>query len=121
MTGSGPKALEIIDTHDIGAVVLDVVMPEVDGLETLRRIKAEYPDVEVVMFTGQSDEEVILNALRAGAIDYLEVGSRSREHRPIVNSHDRTPCTLGTRIRRTSQRQQPGGLVMAAGLHGVQP
>ncbi|MFQ5458030.1 MAG: response regulator, partial [Myxococcota bacterium] len=71
VTDSGPKALETIATHDVGAVVLDVMMPEVDGLETLRRIKSEHPDVEVIMFTGQSDEDVILNALRAGAADYL--------------------------------------------------
>lgn len=71
VTDSGAKALETIETHDVGAVVLDLIMPEMDGLKTLGRIKAEHPDVQVVMFTAQSDEEVILNALRAGAIDYL--------------------------------------------------
>jgi DNA-binding response OmpR family regulator len=71
VTDSGEKALDAIATQDVGVVVLDVIMPNMDGLETLRRIKADSPDTQVIMFTAHSDEEVILNALRLGALDYL--------------------------------------------------
>jgi DNA-binding response OmpR family regulator len=67
----GAEALELVARQDVGVVVLDVMMPGVDGLETLRRLRAEHPDVQVVMFTAHGDEEVILNALRLGACDYL--------------------------------------------------
>lgn len=71
VTDAGAKAIELIETNDVGVVVLDLIMPGMDGLETLGRIKSGHPDIEVIMFTEQSDEEIILNALRTGAIDYL--------------------------------------------------
>ena len=67
----GAQALDLVARHGVGVVVLDVVMPGMDGLETLCRLRAEHPDTQVVMFTGHGDEEVILKALRLGALDYL--------------------------------------------------
>lgn len=71
VSNSGAEALDAIETQDVGVVVLDVLMPDMDGLEALRRIKSDKPDVQVIMFTAHSEEDLILNALRLGAIDYL--------------------------------------------------
>ncbi len=68
---SGAEAVGRIAEDEVGVVILDVAMPEQEGLETLRRIKAENNAIQVIVITAHSDEEAILNALRLGALDYL--------------------------------------------------
>jgi len=68
---SGPAALEIINEEPIDVVVLDVRMPGMDGIETLRRIKESHPRIEVVMLTGHADLESSLEGMRFGFFDYL--------------------------------------------------
>jgi signal transduction histidine kinase len=68
---SGPEALEILDRQQVDVVVLDVRMPGMDGIETLRRIKESHPRVEVVMLTGHADLETSLEGMRFGFFDYL--------------------------------------------------
>jgi DNA-binding NtrC family response regulator len=52
-------------------VVLDVKMPGMDGIETLKAIKARYPLVEVIMLTGHATVETAIEGMRLGAFDYL--------------------------------------------------
>ena len=52
-------------------VTLDVMMPDVDGLQVLKWIKAHYPDTGVVMATALDDLDTVLEAMRAGASNYL--------------------------------------------------
>ena len=69
---SGEEALEELGkTHTIEVVILDVKMPGMDGMETLRAIKREFPIVEVIMLTGHGTRETALEGLKAGASDYL--------------------------------------------------
>ena len=68
---SGPEALEIIGREKVDVVVLDVRMPGMDGIETLRRIKEDHPRIEVVMLTGHADLETSLEGMRFGFFDYL--------------------------------------------------
>ena len=56
-------------TYDL--VTLDIMMPEVDGLQTLQWLREHHPDVGVVMATALSNFDTVLEALRGGAIDYL--------------------------------------------------
>ncbi len=69
--GSGPEALEILDREPLDVVVLDVRMPGMDGIETLRRIKDRHPQVQVVMLTGHADLESSIEGMRFGFFDYL--------------------------------------------------
>jgi DNA-binding NtrC family response regulator len=68
---SGEAALDALQTAGTEVVVLDVKMPGMDGVETLRRIKAEYPLVEVIMLTGHGTVETAIEGMRLGAFDYL--------------------------------------------------
>ncbi|MEW5733767.1 MAG: response regulator [Thermodesulfobacteriota bacterium] len=68
---SGEKALEILDTNEMHVVVLDVKMPGMDGIETLREIKHRHPLVEVIMLTGHATVETAVDGLKSGAWDYV--------------------------------------------------
>jgi DNA-binding NtrC family response regulator len=68
---SGEEALAVLKSHHVDVVVLDVRMPGMDGIQTLREIKREFPLVEVVMLTGHANMEVAVEGMELGAFDYL--------------------------------------------------
>jgi two-component system OmpR family response regulator len=68
---SGLKALEILNEKDFDVVVLDVKMPGMDGIETLREIKLKKPLVEVIMLTGHASVESGIQGMQLGAFDYV--------------------------------------------------
>ncbi|MFH1885392.1 MAG: response regulator [Pseudomonadota bacterium] len=68
---SGEAALEILDAREVHVVILDVKMPGMDGIETLRQIKARHPLVEVIMLTGHATVESAVDGLKCGATDYV--------------------------------------------------
>jgi DNA-binding NtrC family response regulator len=69
--GSGPDALDMLEKKNIHVVVLDVKMPGMDGIQTLREIKTRYPLTEVIMLTGHATVESAVDGLKCGATDYL--------------------------------------------------
>jgi len=68
---SGEEALEWLAKESADVVGLDVKMPGMDGIETLRRIKKSHPLVEVIMLTGHASMEVAIEGMELGAFDYL--------------------------------------------------
>ncbi|MBW1850502.1 MAG: response regulator [Deltaproteobacteria bacterium] len=68
---SGEEALHLLEQHPADVVVLDVRMPGIDGIQTLREIKQNFPLVEVVMLTGHASTEVAIEGMEIGAFDYL--------------------------------------------------
>ncbi|MBC7357212.1 Response regulator receiver domain-containing protein [Desulfacinum infernum DSM 9756] len=69
---NGPQALEVLDDDDkVDVVILDVKMPGMDGIETLREIRKRRPLVEVIMLTGHATVETAIEGMRLGAFDYL--------------------------------------------------
>jgi DNA-binding NtrC family response regulator len=68
---SGTRAIEIAKAHNIGLAVLDIKMPEKDGLETLAELKKLRPDARVIMITAYGSTESAVEAMRSGASDYL--------------------------------------------------
>ena len=68
---SGAEALERLKSQNIHVVILDVKMPGMDGMETLKAIKSQYPLVEVIMLTGHATVESAVEGLKSGATDYL--------------------------------------------------
>jgi len=68
---SGEEALDFLNRNSVDVVVLDVKMPGMDGIETLREIKKVNPLVEVIMLTGHASIEVAIEGMELGAFDYL--------------------------------------------------
>jgi len=69
--GNGSEALDAVAREKPDVVLMDLSMPEVDGVEAARRISAEFPEVHVVVLTTFSDQRRIMDALNAGASGYL--------------------------------------------------
>ena len=67
----GFEGLKKIDENRYDVVILDIMMPKIDGLEVLHRIKEGYPDVDVIMITGLSQIDTAVKSMKLGAFDYL--------------------------------------------------
>src|SRR5208283_1912733 len=68
---SGYLALEALDSLNPDVIILDVKMPGLDGIETLREIKKKKPLTEVIMLTGQASVDSGIQGMQLGAFDYL--------------------------------------------------
>ena len=67
----GEQAIALVAEHEPDAILMDLHMPVLDGIETTRRLTAEYPKVAIVVLTTYLDDTSVLEALRAGARSYL--------------------------------------------------
>jgi len=69
---SGEEALVKIKNRKFDAIVLDVMMPGIGGIETLKQIRKEYPELQIIMLTGRGSVDKAVEAMKEGAIDFLE-------------------------------------------------
>jgi two-component system, NtrC family, response regulator AtoC len=67
----GREALQILKSSKIAAVVSDLKMPDIDGMELLSRISEKYPEVPVIMITAHGTVATAVEALKKGALDYI--------------------------------------------------
>jgi NarL family two-component system response regulator LiaR len=74
--GSGQEGVELAVRLLPDVVLMDLVMPEMDGIEATRRVKAASPSTQVIVLTSYSEDERIFPAIKAGALSYLlkEIG-----------------------------------------------
>lgn len=86
---SGEACLKIVETENFAAILLDVWLPEIDGLETLKRLRETDNDAAVVMISGHGNIETAVNATKLGAFDFIE--------KPL--SIERTVLTVRNAIR----------------------
>ena len=91
--GNGREALTVIADTNPDVVLMDLSMPDVDGLEATRRVTAEHPDVHVVVLTSFADKQRIVDALEAGAVGYL--------------LKDAEPETVATAVRAAAAGESP--------------
>ncbi len=69
---SGEEAIRHAKAKDFDAIVLDLAMPGLSGIETLKRLKEENPDLQIIILTGHGTVEKSVEALKSGAADFLE-------------------------------------------------
>ena len=74
MAKNGREAIELVRSEKPDVVLMDIRMPEVDGVECTRLIKSAHPNIKVIVLTTFDDDEYVFNALRFGASGYLLKG-----------------------------------------------
>lgn len=65
------EAFEILKQTEIDIMILDLKLPEMDGICVLQKVKESYPDVEVIMITGHGDMDAVIQAMRYGAVEFF--------------------------------------------------
>ncbi|MUV91063.1 PAS domain S-box protein, partial [Halapricum sp. CBA1109] len=86
---SAPEGLDRLDEHRVDCIVSDLDMPEMDGLEFLRAVREEYPDLPFVLFTGKGSEEIASDAISAGVTEYLQKESGTDQYTVLANRIER--------------------------------
>jgi DNA-binding NtrC family response regulator len=87
--GVPSDALELFKHQIIDILILDIKLPEMDGLEVLRRVKKEYPETEVIMISGHGDMNDVIEAIRYGAVDYFTKPFRLAEVQSAIERTQR--------------------------------
>jgi DNA-binding response OmpR family regulator len=108
-TGRGRPALELA-TEDVGLVVLDLGLPDMDGLEVCRRLRAARPDLAILILTARDQELDVVSGLDAGADDYLVKPFRLSELLARVRAHLRR--TLAGAPEETPEPLRAGDLIV---------
>jgi nitrogen regulation protein NR(I) len=80
----GEQALAVLQKVPISVVVTDLVMPRVDGMELLRRVAADLPDIPVIMITAHGSVDSAVAALKAGAFDYITKPFDQEELKKVI-------------------------------------
>jgi DNA-binding NtrC family response regulator len=65
------EAFKILDTKSVDIMILDIRLPEMDGLSVLKRVKENFPEIEVIMISGHGDMSSVIEAMRYGAADFF--------------------------------------------------
>jgi signal transduction histidine kinase len=124
------EGMDIIASHSPELVLLDYMMPEMDGLTALLEIKGRFPDTYVVMFTGKGNEEIAVELMKGGASEYIlkpfnnrdladrldkvlrireiELNNKSlqKEHERLVQEIDKWNQELQKRVREKTEALQ---------------
>jgi DNA-binding NtrC family response regulator len=106
---SGAEALAKVEGGKYDVLLLDIMMPNVDGLEVLQRVKETHPDIEVVMVTGLSQIDTAVRSMKLGAFDYLPkpfdpdelalVVERALERRRLLAENVSLKSEVGSKYR----------------------
>ncbi len=71
-TTSAQEAIKMIDNNMYDAVVMDFMMPEINGLEALKTIREKNPETQIILLTGYATIDKGVEAIKAGAYDFIE-------------------------------------------------
>ncbi|OLC74899.1 MAG: hypothetical protein AUI57_07675 [Candidatus Rokubacteria bacterium 13_1_40CM_2_68_8] len=97
---SAPAALGRIAARDYDAIVTDIKMPGMDGLELLAEIRTHWPDTPTLMITGHGEQELVLHALRGGAYDFVQ--------KPIDRDYFAGSLRRAIQVRELGRRAKQG-------------
>ncbi|MBI3371829.1 MAG: sigma-54-dependent Fis family transcriptional regulator [Betaproteobacteria bacterium] len=105
----GAEALRKVDENPYDVLILDIMMPRVDGMEVLQRVKEMHPAIEVIMVTGLSQIDTAVRSMKLGAFDYLPkpfdpdelklVVERALERRRLLQENLNLKTEVGSKYR----------------------
>jgi DNA-binding NtrC family response regulator len=101
---NGEDAVEKVKIHDFDVIILDVLMPGMDGIEVLREIKKIKPLTEVIMLTGHASVESGVEGMKLGAYDYLMKPCETEELISKINRAYERKSEQEERIRAAQKR-----------------
>ena len=85
-TATSPDEGErVLAERDVDCIVSDYEMPGRDGIEFLKSVRADHPDLPFILYTGRGSEEVASEAISAGATDYLQKQSGTEQYELLAN------------------------------------
>ena len=106
---SGAEALRLAADHVPDVVLMDLVMPDMDGVETTRRLKQISPGSQVIILTSYHDDEHIFPAIRAGALSYILKDVSSGELAEIVRKAARGEAVMHPHVAARVMQELRGG------------
>jgi DNA-binding NtrC family response regulator len=126
----GAGALRKVEENDYDLIVLDIMMPKMDGLEVLQQVKERHPDIDVIMVTGLSQIQTAVKAMKLGAFDYLSkpfdpdelkhVVDRALERRRLLQENRNLKSEISSRYQSAdAERFPPDRHVCADQQHRV--
>lgn len=127
VAASGAQALDLLGKADYGLVLLDLSMPEMDGMAVLGEVRRRRPDVPVVMMSAHGTVDVVVRAMRAGAIGFLQKPFSAEDVRSVASGALAAPPSRAARAVAESgdyddriaraREAVPAGLLDAATEH----
>lgn len=90
----GVEAVQMVDATKPDVILMDLMMPEMDGIAATREIRRKYPPAQVIVLTSFLDAKLIRSALQAGAIGYLEKNVTASELGNAIRSAHAGRMTL---------------------------
>jgi CheY-like chemotaxis protein/anti-sigma regulatory factor (Ser/Thr protein kinase) len=103
---NGCEALEYLEEHKADAVLTDLQMPEMDGLQLVEEIRLRYPDIPTILMTGEGSEDIAAKALQKGASSYVSKRRLAADLQEIVE-----------RVLQSASEQQGHALLMGCIRH----
>ncbi len=97
------QAMDLLASHHVGVVLLDLTMPHISGLTLLKMISEEYPEVAVIIISGLNNAESAVSALKSGAFDYFV---KTTEEDRLVEGVKRTVLIQQMRRQNSSLQQR---------------
>lgn len=78
-------ALETLEEHSVDCIISDYQMPEMDGLELLEAVRADYPELPFILCTARGSEEVASDAIASGVTDYIQKGTDTDQYEVLAH------------------------------------
>jgi DNA-binding NarL/FixJ family response regulator len=110
---NGAEAVELAQSQDPDIVLMDLSMPEMTGLEAIRRLANEMPDLKIVVLTASEEDDDLFEALKAGALGYLLKNLDADEFFQLLQGAERgepalTPAMAKKMLEEFARRGRPG-------------
>jgi two-component system, NtrC family, response regulator AtoC len=99
IAGDGLEALELLQRNEVHTLITDLRMPRLDGMELLRRVVQDYPDVPVIILTAHGSVDNAVVAVKLGAFDYIEKPFEQDQIRQVIATALRTHDLRRSEVR----------------------